>query len=196
MSHQFLHHTAGPLLLDNLSDLVQLWRIKSRLAQGRPISVKEDVRRTSLDTIFAVTFASNLGATSAQSQMLSTLTAIEVPDGRNLEAIIPAAPTPEAYDSIVKVADSSGIPLRSPFPLLHHWLAVRLRSDLRNAIAQKDKIIRTQLLKAWDKFNATPAGGLWGECAVDLMLQREVQMARKEGRPVEYVQLQTCLCQY
>jgi hypothetical protein len=187
MSHHFLHNNAAPLLFNNLSDLVRLLRVKSRLAQGRPISVKEDVRRTSLDTIFAVTFASNLGATSIQTETLATLAAVEVPESPDEEATIPAVPTPEAYDAIVKVADSSGIPLKSPFPLLHHWLAVRLRSDLRKAVVQKNELIHAQLTKAWKKHNYTPAGERVGECAVDLMLQREVQMAEKEGRPVKYV---------
>jgi hypothetical protein len=187
MSHHFLHNTAAPLLFDNLSDLVRLLKIKSRLAQGRPISVKEDVRRTSLDTIFAVTFASNLGATSIQTETLATLAGVEVPDSLDAEVSIPAVPTPEAYDSIIQVADSSGIPLKSPFPLLHHWLAVRLRPDLRKAVVEKDKLVHAQLAKAWEKHNSTPACEREGECAVDLMLQREVQMAEKEGRPVKYV---------
>jgi hypothetical protein len=187
MSHHFLRNTAGPLLFRNLDDLVQLWRVKSRLAQGRPVSAKEDVRRTTLDTIFAVTFASNLGATSTQTRTLSTLAAIGVPSDTDAEALILAVPTPEAYDAIVKVADSSGIPLKSPFPLWHHWLAVRLGPGLRKAVVQKDKIIQDQLARAWKKHGSTSAGERLGECAVDLMLQREVQMADKEGRPVEYV---------
>lgn len=187
MSHQFLHDTVGPLLFESLSELLLLWRIKARLAQGRPFSAKEDVKHASLDTIFAATFGSNAGVTAAQANVLSSQADVKLSDDLDRAVIMPAAVVIESYESIVKVADSSGIPLKSPFPLLHHWLAVRLSPSLRKAIKKKNELIHDRLSKAWNRYSSAVPEDFVVECALDLMLQREAHTAAKEGRLVEYV---------
>lgn len=185
MSHQFLHDTVAPLLFESISELIELWQIKSRLALRHPFSAKEDVKHVSLDTIFAATFGSNAGVTSSQAEALSQLATVDLPGEIDAEAVMPEAAVTEVYESIVEVADSSGIPLKSPFPVLHHWLAVRLKPRLRKAIATKDKLIFDRLSKAWNRYTSSPPEEYVAECAVDIMLQREARTAEKEERMVE-----------
>jgi hypothetical protein len=165
--------------------LIELWRIKSRLARGHPFSAKDDLKHASLDTIFATTFGSNLEATATHAKTLSTLESITLSEDIEAEAIMPLATTTDTYDSIVKVADSSGIPLKSPFPLLHHWLAVRLVPGLRKAIRIKDRFIHVRLHDAWERYESKSKDQQLADCAIDLMVQRETQAAEKDGRDVE-----------
>lgn len=98
---------------------------------------------------------------------------------------MPAAPVPAGYLSIVTVTESSEIPLKSPFPPLHHKLALKISPTLRRAVAQKDKIIEGELRKSWERFSFDSESDQELRCALDLIMQREVEMANKEQRMPE-----------
>lgn len=61
-------------------------------------------------------------------------------------------------------------------------MAVKLSSKLRNAVAHKDQLIEEYLQKAWDKFSIAADDDGAVKCALDLIVQREAQIAKKEGR--------------
>lgn len=56
----------------------------------------------------------------------------------------------------------------------------------RRAVANKDKLVDESLHKAWDKFAFSADNDDAVKCALDLVLQREAQMAKKENRPAQW----------
>lgn len=76
--------------------------------------------------------------------------------------------------------------MRSPFPRIHHRLALNFYPSLAKAGKAKDKLIAEQLDKAWAKFSGAASSDDDVKCAVDLIVQREVQRAAKEGRAPDY----------
>lgn len=56
----------------------------------------------------------------------------------------------------------------------------------RKAVALKNKLIKERLDHAWKKFSVSADNDDAVKCAADLVVQREAQMARKEGRPAQW----------
>lgn len=56
----------------------------------------------------------------------------------------------------------------------------------RKAVALKDRLINESLNIAWKKFSVAADNDDAVKCAADLIVQREAQMARKEGRPAQW----------
>lgn len=72
------------------------------------------------------------------------------------------------------------------FPRLQHSLTLMLTPSYRKAVALKDRIIKERLDHTWKKFSVSADNDDAVKCAADLVVQREAQMARKEGRPAQY----------
>lgn len=127
------------------------------------------------------TFGSQIGVTAAQCAALEALDTI--PSGQSDEGPFqfPAPKLPSAFDSIIKLTQSIEIATTSPFPRWHHWLILTLNPSLRSARQHKDRLVGEQLSKAMKKFSE-PAGDVRANCAIDLLVQREVAMAKKEQR--------------
>lgn len=61
---------------------------------------------------------------------------------------------------------------------------------LRMAVSRKNKMINAELEKAYKRSSSSSAHQGSLRCAVDLIMQNEVQMSKKEGRPVQFVPLE------
>ena len=187
MSPGFLQNVAGPQVHDAFSSLVEVWKRKEQLAQDHPFSAAKDVEETMLDAMYSVAFGSSLGAIESQRDLISSLQQLDgLPTRGNAIAIFPRAPTSAAYNACITIADSSEIPLRSPFGRTHHYLATRVYPTLRSAIKLKDRLIRDKLDKAWHRYTSSEDSEDDIRCAADLIVEREVKLAKKEGRAPQH----------
>jgi cytochrome P450 len=186
MSPAFLSSTAGPQMHKNALALIALWREKARLAGGHPFTVMEDVKAAAMDIIWGATFGSQMNVSDSQTKLVSGLEHIERPADPEAEIIFPHAPNPEGFEATMAISDSCEIPLKALFPRLQHRLAMKLFPRLRKAVARKDQLIKEGLQRAWKKFSVAADDDDAVKCALDLVVQREAQMAKKEGRAPEW----------
>ena len=186
MSPHFVYDVVGPALHESTMDLVALWKEKMRLAEGRPFNAEKDIIRNLVDVIIRVTFGYDLGAIEKQRRCISNLDKLNLPSNVDEPAIFPIAEDPDAYTSVRTLVDSLHIAQNSPIPRQHLTFALKFYPSLRAAWNWKNNMIRDRLDEAWRKFSQNADQDDKVKCATDLLVQREVQMAKKDNRPPQY----------
>ncbi|KAI2601733.1 cytochrome P450 [Hypoxylon sp. NC1633] len=186
MSPFFLQQVAGPAIHTATQGLLALWRQRSRLAQGHPFEAESDIFRATADVILTTTFGFKIGAVESLAEMLSSTDCISLPTDVDKPAIFTAIRDPEEFTSLRTLVDSVEIALTSPLPRLSLSLALKLFPSLVAARRYKDNMISERLKIAWDKFVESEGDDNQIQCAVDLLVQREAQIARKENRAIRH----------
>lgn len=193
MSNSFLNEVAAKQMWESTQNLIELWRTKARLAEGRPFAVAKDLHKSALDIIWAATFGFETGSARAQNKLLSSLTRLDAFTGASIDDAVtfPTAPDPPAFESIMTLSNGLGIGVKSLIPRMHLHFAFNLYPSLVAAHKVKEKMIQTEIKKAVDKFSSEKKDldienhknlGAHMKSAVDIVIMRELQMARKEGR--------------
>lgn len=185
MLPRFQTEVIAPQIYDKTLHLIALWREKTRLARGRPFDAKEDVKFNAFDAIYAAALGGDIGTADSQTEMLKTLDEIDVPEGADSLVVFPSFTLPVAFTSMKTVTDSIEIPMNSTIPRLHHRFAVTFYPYLRNAVREKDRIIQQRLDDAWKRFSNDDSTQRVN-CAMNLIVQREVAMANKESRKSQH----------
>ncbi|CCT75954.1 related to TRI13-cytochrome P450 [Fusarium fujikuroi] len=193
MSPAFLGGVAGPQMWKSTMKLIDLWRVKERLAKGRPFSVSTDIRKAAFEIIWAATFGFDSGSTNAQTELLETLPEFTNLGDMDHEVEFPVAPDPPVFKAGLALNDAMNIGVQSLVPGLHLWLAYNLMPSLRAARSLKEAVIQDEIKKAINKFsnqtdlNWEDQGNLKRhmKSAVDIVIAREIDSARKEGRTPE-----------
>lgn len=186
MSFNFLNEVAGPRIYEGTLTLIQLWKEKARLAKGRPFAAAEDIKQGAFEVIWAATFGSKVNASKTQADLLAGVDRLDLPADVECEATIPQASPPETFKALTLLSDSVSIPLNSLFPAPHHKLALTVLPKYRKALAVKNRLIDENLDAAWQKFKSAADDDDAVKSAVDLIVQREVQLANKENRAAMY----------
>jgi hypothetical protein len=186
MSPTFLQEVAAPHVYAVALDLVELWHLKSALAEGHPWSAPGDIYHTALDSIWAAAFGIHPGAMKSQVEFLSSINKIDQPQGRDVPVEFPKAPIPPASKAILTLTDSMEIAVKSPLPRLHHWL-LRQLPYMRAAKVYKDRYISETIEVARLKFYDTSENDKSVNSALEHLLRRELVAAKKEERAPEYV---------
>ncbi|KAH8603176.1 cytochrome P450 [Bisporella sp. PMI_857] len=179
----FLHNVAVPHIYNVYLDLLQLWQQKSRLAQGHPFAAAYDINRAALDAIWTIVFGadSSNSTTKTQLEFYSPIKAVDLPNHKDAEVVLPRAPCPSAIQSIIAFTQSIETSLKSPVPRLAHW-ALRQTSAMKNAFSVKEEFIKEEIEKALQRFKGKLEKECDVRCAVDDILRREILLAEKEGR--------------
>ena len=187
MSPSFLRNVAGPGVHAVFSEFVDLWRKKAMLSRGHPFEVTQDVEDAMLDSILAVAFGESTGATESSLQLVTDLTELrEIGEDPDVVARFPQVSYPASYLAIRELIESGEIPMNSPFGWRHHDFALRFYPSLRNAVRVKENFITEKLNIAWGKSTRSDASEDDIKCAADLVVEREVNLARREGRQPQY----------
>ncbi|KAK5706190.1 hypothetical protein LTR97_001177 [Elasticomyces elasticus] len=187
MSPQFLHGVAAPRERATFNSILDLWKIKADLAQGHAFEATQDLDQLMVDNITGIAFGTSTGVIDAQVKLLKSLSKLlEPPTGLAKPVLFPSAPHPEIYDALTKVAWSSEIGLKSPFGRYHHAFALKYYPKLRKAVQIRDAFITERLQAAWKKFNDAEASEDDVKSACDLIVAKEVFLAKKHGRAPEY----------
>ncbi|KAK5135427.1 hypothetical protein LTR08_005215 [Meristemomyces frigidus] len=185
MSPAFVNNVAGPQIYSEALVTISLWKEKVRLADRHPFDAAKDVSNGALDIIWAVTFGSEMGTSKNQFTLLSGLENVALADNTDAAVQFPAASDPAAFKALIKLSDSVEIALHSPIPRLHHGLALRLMPSLISAKKVKDQLLKSHIDAAWEKLQHNENEDAV-KSALDLVVQREAIMAKKDGRPAQY----------
>ncbi|KAK5680708.1 hypothetical protein LTR17_027536 [Elasticomyces elasticus] len=127
-----------------------------------------------------------MGVTKTQLDHIREIDQFEVPRNANSAISFPSAADPTDFESVMTLSESAEIATKSPIPRWHHWFAMRTDPALVAARKAKDKMIKDRLDAAWRKFSSREATDDEVKSACDLLVQREVILAGKEGRSPEY----------
>ena len=177
---------AAPRIYETVVEVIQLWRIKASLAQGRAFEASEDIKHFALDAIWAATFGSSAGTTESQVNLLSSLPCLRyLPKDEDQAVEFPKAVTPPTFNAVITLTESLNRIVSSPNPRIHHWVLRKL-PGYRNAANCKDQLFSDHMTVARKKFAESP-GDEHVRSALDHLFQREQSLAVKEDREPVYV---------
>lgn len=184
MSPSFLNTVAAPAIYDNATDLLNLWEQKLRLSQGRAIDVMKDIQMCTVDTIWAAAFGTGLDACRSQEEYLKTIKEVDGKKAALLE--LPTTKLPETYEALASLAKSSEIPMNNPFGRKAHWFAMTFIPKYRRALVVRDQLIAEKLQASVKNFGSGEEKNKQLKSGIDLVIQREKQMAAKENRKPDF----------
>ncbi|KAI1135165.1 cytochrome P450 [Hypoxylon sp. FL0543] len=186
MGVEFLHNVAAPHVYNAALDLLRLWETKASLAAGHPFAAADDLHRTTMDAVWNILFgvqAAN-SVLKAQLRLYEDVKRVELPDDRDAVVSLPAVPYPELTESFLRIIDSVETTIKSPVPVLAHWL-LRQTPAMKRAWKHKDQYIEGELKKALERAQGRSAKDRDINCAVDDFVRRELLLAEKEKRAPE-----------
>lgn len=169
-----------------MSQLVDLWKEKIRLAENHPFSAHEDVFNFALDAIWSAAFPFDTKNSyiSAQLKLLRSMKHLDGASAadKNEAVEFPTVPQPPAFKAILELTKSMETATKSPFPVIAHWF-LRQKSYMKKAKKAKDDYIGGELAKAERRFTESDNEV---RCAMDHIMKRELAAAKKEGRKPIY----------
>ena len=186
MNTKFQSEVAAPRTYQGIVQLVELWQTRSRLAEGRPFDVKDDVKWSGMDAALAVLFGNTPSMIQSSTHLLSTLGTIDLLQDKDLPTTFPESDLPAIYTYLDTVMSTVGLAHSSPAPRLLQRLALNFHPRYRRARLEKDCFIQDRLHESWLRLHRSPDREQPLDRAVDVIIQRELNMARKEGREPRY----------
>ncbi|TVY82882.1 Cytochrome P450 monooxygenase TRI13 [Lachnellula suecica] len=186
MSPSFLEGVVGPSIHASTRQLIELWQVRARLAKERPFDASKDIIRNLVDVIIKATFGFQVNAIKTQAKVVTGLSSVHVPTDVDAAVEFPEAEDPKAYTSVRDLVDSLHIAQNSPVPRQHLTFALKFYPYLAAARKWNEDMMGKRLQLAWKKFSANADRDDQVESAVDLLVQREAQMAQRQNRDVQY----------
>ena len=185
MSPGFLRRVVVPNIYKSALELIDLWRLKTLLADGRPFAAQEDFQLAAFDAIWVAILGSELGGVRSEIETLNAeASSIKLPKDKDHPAPLPSATRSDMYNAVAYLNNTMEGLMASPFPVWHHWF-IRQSSRYKSNSAIKDQEIRNLTKRARDRFRRISAADDEGKehdtCAMDLVLRQEVIAAQKAG---------------
>ncbi|KAK3680824.1 cytochrome P450 [Podospora appendiculata] len=183
MTPSFLNNIVSPMVYDNSVNLVQFWKTKARLANGRAFDVHADLDNSAFDGMLAFMFDRHFKHTALgpQIEAASKLTPATVEVGPNGEAKFPTAPFNEFIEGVYEMVETIDWAAQSFSPSLATWW-FRKTAKYRHVKAVERRVILELFQNGLNSIEAT------GEAttAIECMLMRERKAAEKQGREPDY----------
>jgi hypothetical protein len=156
-----------------------------RLANEHSFSAWDDAKRTALDAVWAFTFGMDniIGGSKANLDLLTAVDTIEVPSGNDEPVVFPDAKINDSHEALRTIIEKSNGSVQSLIPQLIHWLQ-SWQPAYRKAMEKKESMISFELANAKNRFSSTAGSQI--RCALDHILNREMQAAEKEDRAPNY----------
>ncbi|KAJ5017712.1 Cytochrome P450 monooxygenase [Colletotrichum sp. SAR 10_99] len=188
MSPPFLQNVAAPAIYANVVNLINLWTEKTRIAEGRPFDIYQDIFYTALDAVTAFSFGEQFphNATKPVADLIRDLSETQVArlrDGLSMDDAVefPTVEPDEVIQSILDVSINIERLHGSPWPVLK-WRIIEKLPPLNKTMRVKNEFIVRELNKATARHNASGGDDTWVRSAVDLMVQRESKIAQEEKK--------------
>ncbi|KAI0132452.1 cytochrome P450 [Xylariales sp. AK1849] len=180
MTPLFLNTVSGPEIHRNALKFIDLWKLKARMANGRPFKAEDDVHAMTFDIIKVVA----VGGGSSQSMtelytesVLSSGSESQHPNGKDEVFNFPPSLPNEDLTAHQIQQDAVGASLTQPSPALFHKMN-NCTPALRRAFASKNKMLEKQVSLAVKRLEA----GEEVKSALDYMIKRELNSAEKASR--------------
>ncbi|KAF7552522.1 hypothetical protein G7Z17_g4269 [Cylindrodendrum hubeiense] len=184
MTPAFLNEISAPRLYERTTLLIELWKLKADNARGRPFDARDDLYLATLDIISSVAFGIDDGKGTLEKE-LSYMQSFSpsAPIDANGPVEFPQAPTSPETEALFDLADMIAIAQSSPFPWWSQHLAM-LKPKHAKAWWYRRRLIHRQTTKSVKKLK--DGRGLTRECALDQLLWREMNAAKKADRQPEF----------
>ncbi|KAK4243560.1 cytochrome P450 monooxygenase [Corynascus novoguineensis] len=188
MLPSWLHSVAAPEIYQHALSLVELWALKSRLADGRAFEASENLRRMTMDAVMSFCFGKRFRDTATRPD-------IEALKSKSLDIIMPDDPEepvkfPHAALSLVLksldtlfslIAEIQGSPKPS-----WTWSYILQKPRNARALRLRDAYILAEIKYAVEQLKESRSDDT-GKSAVQYMVLREKSLAEKEGREPQYL---------
>lgn len=189
MQPRFLNQVAAPNIYSSTLDLINLWTEKERLSGGRPFSAEKDIFYASLDAVLEFSFGASFPhrAIPPQRDCMEKITFTDL--GVTVDGAVkfPDQPLHDTIKATLRASEVVGELVEAPFPRLSWWLKSWMPSEAKN-VRIRHQYVKQQILRAVDRLESEKKGtdDAWVKSAVDLMMKREQDIAKKEGRAPIY----------
>ena len=187
MTPTFLHDVSAPAVYERAIDLVDLWRLKAELADGKAFAAARDIHFCALDAIFDAAFGTDDGlevlrTNSKHIEGLQKSSMVPELDG---SVSFSAPPAPEIAQSIMDLDEATEYALKSMMPG-PTWKFMHYVPWFRRDWERKEALLRTSIEKSRDRIERKITAEHHQRCALDNMVARELSMASKAGREPEF----------
>ncbi|KAK7754519.1 hypothetical protein SLS62_003539 [Diatrype stigma] len=183
MAPGYLNALSGPIVYGNVMSLIDLWKFKAKVANGRPFKAIKDLESLTADSIFE----SAMGITGDDRNVERTLQQLKTEDlsrftSNDTDSVFPFPEyVPQGLlQTIVVIAEVTGRFPTAPVLRLH-WPLNNLRPHVRKAHRERREIIQGYIDRAVEKRQreGPPAQA---KTALDILITRELANAEKAGR--------------
>ena len=165
--------------------MIQLWERKSIISSGHFFEIGNDVHHATLDIIAMVTY----GLKVEDTQMVHELSELR-PKGignpcrqrSHMPFEFEHVKLHEELQSMVTLTDSAKISLRSPIPVLHHFLYRTFSPWMRKAVSVSNRAREREITASIKRRDL----GLEEWSVTDNLIKREAFLAQKEGIKPNY----------
>lgn len=183
MSIDFLRRVAAPKMHKYALELVDLFKAKMAISEGRPFSVVEDFDLATFDIIWASVLGSDLnGVLNEVTSVREGLLSVEQPVSEDSPAVMPPVQRGKMFLAAEFFNMTMEQTLCSPLPTLHHWIW-RQFPEYKKHWAVKQQIMDDLIKNARHRFahlsEAQLSGSAADTCAMDLVLRRESLAVQK-----------------
>ncbi|KAJ5217448.1 cytochrome P450 [Penicillium chermesinum] len=190
MSPNFLNNVAGPAIYARTQDLVGLWQLKEKLAEGDTFSAKEDIDHVALDGILAFIFGEklNISATRAQIETLQRCE-LRLDIGRSLEEKYTSFPHGCLHEFLQAASQGTAVIeqiINSPMPNWTFWW-MKKTGSYKDTMCTKDVYVRKQVRESVARmYSSEPGEASQIRSAVDHIVRRERMLAEKQDRQPDF----------
>ncbi|KAI8932189.1 hypothetical protein NX059_011069 [Plenodomus lindquistii] len=196
MTPSFLHKVAAPVLHGSAERLVELWRVKARMAGERPFAANKDIYNFALDAVTAFAFGRQFEHSAVQPALdyLQGLNEDKQKDllasgGKDDPVAFQRPALPKLLAAIIELTETVIELHGNPLPALT-WAYVMRKPRVATANQLKEDYIRSQLRTAVEKLTQTDTKeeAEWerSSSAVEHMVARETSLAEKADRMPDY----------
>lgn len=165
--------------------MIKLWTLKADKGRGRPFNARDDLYLAALDIISSVAFGLDDGNGTLEREISHTQS-FNPNEFRGFSGPLrfPRAPTDPETESLFDLADMIAIAQGSPFPTLSQHLAM-LKPKHAKAWWYRRRLIHRQTTRSVKKLKEG-RGEFMRECALDQLLWREMNAAKKADRKPDF----------
>lgn len=182
----FLQDVAAGRMYKSALELVELWRVKARVAEGRAFPCAEDFKLATFDVIWGAMLGSDLrGVEKERKGVIAGVGDIEQPESKEEPAALSTTERSVEYQASVYFLGVVGQTLSSPFPKFHHWI-LSLAPAYRHHWGVKTRIMNELIESSRKRFadlNDSEASDQIAErrdvCALDRVLRRASRLQQK-----------------
>lgn len=186
----FLNKIAGPVMHHSMTVLLDVWREKARIADGRPWDARDDINLETLDAVHGFSYGEDFGH-SASEPTLETLRKLG-PEGEDRlrdtgghedPIVFPQGQVDELVRATITLSHTTMEVRGSPMVNLH-WTYVMRKPRIKKATKIKESYLTKEITGAIARLEEY--GGKKVTSAVDHMVLRERVLSKKEGRRPNY----------
>ncbi|KAK0625503.1 cytochrome P450 monooxygenase [Bombardia bombarda] len=193
MTPSFLNKVAGPVMHQNASLLIDLWRAKTRIAAGRPFTASADIDQVALDAVLVFAFGERFG--EKHSAIRPALDAVRDMMQQNSgggtngnvsdePVVFPTGVTDPVVSASLELVATVEDVQGSPLPDLKWWF-INSKPRVKRATKIKEDAIKREVEDAIRRLNGA-TGEEFVKSAVDHMVFRERTLAEKDGRRPDF----------